>query len=89
MPSNPEEFRKLVEGIKADTPVDAVVLRKGKKETIKGLSLPEAKAVQRAGLSGRRYRASPAWASGLRPGGRLPDPAALPGMLPLGVGNDG
>ena len=42
--SNPEEFRKQVEGIKADTPVDAVVLRKGKKETVKGLSLPEAKA---------------------------------------------
>ncbi len=42
--SNPEEFRKQVEGVKADTPVDAVVLRKGKKETVKGLSLPEAKA---------------------------------------------
>ena len=42
--SDPEEFRKAVEALKADTPVDAVVLRKGKKETIKGLSLPEAKA---------------------------------------------
>ena len=42
--SNPEEFRKQVEGVKADAPVDAVVLRKGKKETVKGLSLPEAKA---------------------------------------------
>jgi beta-lactamase regulating signal transducer with metallopeptidase domain len=36
---------KLLSDIKPDTKVDAVVLRKGKKETIKGLSLPEAKAV--------------------------------------------
>ncbi len=42
--NNPEEFRKQVEGVKADTPVNAVVMRKGMKETIKGLSLPEAKA---------------------------------------------
>jgi membrane-associated protease RseP (regulator of RpoE activity) len=38
------EFKKYVDEIKADTPVDVVVLRKGKKETIKGLKLPEAKA---------------------------------------------
>jgi membrane-associated protease RseP (regulator of RpoE activity) len=43
--SKPEEFTKLVAGIKAETPIEAVVLRKGRKETIKGLSLPEAKAV--------------------------------------------
>ncbi len=42
--SNPEEFRTTLAGIKADKPVDVVVLRKGRKETIKGLSLPEAKA---------------------------------------------
>ena len=42
--NDPNELRKVVEGVKADTPVDAVVMRKGKKETIKGLSLPEAKA---------------------------------------------
>jgi membrane-associated protease RseP (regulator of RpoE activity) len=42
--SNPDEFRKALEGVKADKPVDVVVLRKGKKETVKGLSLPEAKA---------------------------------------------
>jgi membrane-associated protease RseP (regulator of RpoE activity) len=37
------DFQKQLEGIKADKPVDVVVLRKGKKETLKGLSLPEAK----------------------------------------------
>jgi serine protease Do len=35
-------FDEMLEKIKPNTPVDAVVLRKGKKETIKGLSLPEA-----------------------------------------------
>lgn len=37
------EFVKQLRDIKANTPVDAVVLRKGKKETVKGLTLPEAK----------------------------------------------
>ena len=44
VPSDPEDFRKALDDIKPDKPVDAVVLRKGKKETVKGLSLPEAKA---------------------------------------------
>jgi membrane-associated protease RseP (regulator of RpoE activity) len=43
VPSDMDEFGKLVQDIKPDTAVDAVVLRKGKKETIKGLKLPEAK----------------------------------------------
>jgi membrane-associated protease RseP (regulator of RpoE activity) len=43
--NDPEEFRKALERIKPDATVDAVVLRKGKKETVKGLTLPEAKAV--------------------------------------------
>jgi hypothetical protein len=37
------ELTKILADIKPDKPVEAVVLRKGKKETIKGLSLPEAK----------------------------------------------
>jgi beta-lactamase regulating signal transducer with metallopeptidase domain len=43
VPSKLDEFAKMVAEIKANTPVDAVVLRKGKKETVKGLTLPEAK----------------------------------------------
>jgi len=43
VPSNPNEFIRQVHEIKADTKVDAVVLRKGKRETIKGLTLPEEK----------------------------------------------
>ena len=41
--SDVQEFRKQIGEIKANTPVAAVLLRKGKKETVKGLSLPEAK----------------------------------------------
>jgi beta-lactamase regulating signal transducer with metallopeptidase domain/membrane-associated protease RseP (regulator of RpoE activity) len=44
--NDPAELAKALDAIKANTPVDAVVMRKGKKETIKGLSLPEAKAPQ-------------------------------------------
>jgi beta-lactamase regulating signal transducer with metallopeptidase domain len=43
VPSDVEKFAKQLEDVKANTPVDAVVLRKGKKETLKGLSLPEVK----------------------------------------------
>ena len=35
------DFSKQVGDIKADMPVDVVVLRRGKRETVKGLSLPE------------------------------------------------
>jgi hypothetical protein len=47
VPSKPEGFYKLVGEIKPNTPVEAVVMRKGRKETIKGLSLPEAKEAPR------------------------------------------
>jgi hypothetical protein len=43
VPSDPAAFVKALGEIKANTAVDAVVLRKGKKETLKGLKLPEAK----------------------------------------------
>jgi membrane-associated protease RseP (regulator of RpoE activity) len=47
---NPAEFDKTVESIKADTAVDAVVLRKGEKTTVKGVSLPAAAAAVRPAL---------------------------------------
>jgi C-terminal processing protease CtpA/Prc len=46
VPNDPAKFIKMVEEVKANAPVDAVVLRKGKKETIKGTSLAETKARQ-------------------------------------------
>lgn len=52
VPSKVDEFVKMIETLKANKPVDVVVLRKGKKETIKGLTLPEVKAVTRPALPG-------------------------------------
>ncbi|HLJ93788.1 MAG TPA: M56 family metallopeptidase, partial [Gemmataceae bacterium] len=45
VPNAPAKFIKMVEEVKANTPVDAVVLRKGKKLTVQ-VSLSEAKAKQ-------------------------------------------
>lgn len=45
VPSDFPEFQKVLAEVKADTPIDIVVLRKGKKETIKGVKLPEPKPV--------------------------------------------
>jgi membrane-associated protease RseP (regulator of RpoE activity) len=72
--SNLDEFARQAEQIKADTPVDVVVLRKGKKETVKGLKLPEAPAP---------LRVNPP-----RPVIEFPDPFAPQGnlnRLPRGV----
>ena len=44
VPANPREFTTMIGELKAGKAVDAVVLRKGKRETIKGLTLPEVKA---------------------------------------------
>jgi membrane-associated protease RseP (regulator of RpoE activity) len=48
--SDPQEFRKQLASIKADQSVDAVVLRKGKRETVKGLKMPEAKPEDERGF---------------------------------------
>src|SRR5205823_8623631 len=42
--SNLNEFIKQLDEIKKDTPVDAVVMRKGKRETVKGLKLGDVPA---------------------------------------------
>src|SRR5262249_24588798 len=39
VPADTEQFRQLVKGLKANAPVDVVILRKGKRQTIKGLTL--------------------------------------------------
>lgn len=45
VPSNFADFQKVLADVKPDAAVDVVVMRKGKKETIKGVKLPEAKPV--------------------------------------------
>jgi membrane-associated protease RseP (regulator of RpoE activity) len=52
VPSDEAEYYKLINDIKPGAAVDAVVLRKGKKETVKGVTLPEGKAD--AGVPGLR-----------------------------------
>lgn len=47
--SNVDDFVRDLGEMKSDKPVDVVVLRKGKKETLKALSLPEAKKPERKG----------------------------------------
>jgi hypothetical protein len=86
VPSDPQEFTKMVREIKAKTPVDAVVLRKGKKTTVKGLSLPEEPELPPAGR-GRRFGGQPGQAPlpGL-PGAPVPPAGARPG-LPRVPGN--
>jgi C-terminal processing protease CtpA/Prc len=44
VPSSTTAFRKLLADVKPDTPVDAVVFRKAKQETIKGLVVPSGNA---------------------------------------------
>jgi hypothetical protein len=85
VPASPEEVAKLVAGIKADTPVDAVVLRKGKRETIKGLSLPEAKAVNPLGVGA--FPGLPGVGAGNFPVPALPAVPGGVGFNPLGGGN--
>ena len=62
----PAKFVRELGEIKADKAVDAVVLRRGKRETVKGLKLPEAQAFG-AGLPGGNF-----------PG--FPQPGAVPGF---------
>jgi len=43
VPSDRDAFVRDLRDVKPDTPVDIVVLRKGRKETVKGVKLPEAR----------------------------------------------
>ena len=49
--SKKDEADKVLAAVEANKAVDVVVMRKGKKETLKGLKLPEAKAAARSGAA--------------------------------------
>ncbi len=49
VPTDPEAFQAAVAKLKAGEKFEAVVMRKGKKETLKGIELPEVKAAVRGG----------------------------------------
>jgi beta-lactamase regulating signal transducer with metallopeptidase domain len=69
VPSDAREFKKMVDEVKANAPVDVVVLRKGRKETIKGVALPEAKP-EKPALPGFQFPNLPNFPAGL-PGAAL------------------
>lgn len=52
VPTDPAAFTTLVGNLKAGEKVDAVVVRKGKKETVKGIELPEARKPAQGGGAG-------------------------------------
>jgi hypothetical protein len=89
VPSNVNDFVKQVHDLKADKPVDVVVLRKGKKETLKGLSLPEAKAPAWQGFPPGVPANNPfAWGIAV-PNAPFNPPAGFPGRIQVNglVGN--
>jgi len=49
VPDDVRQFAGQLHDVKAGTPVDALVLRKGKRETIKGVKLPEARRAEAGG----------------------------------------
>ena len=83
------DFVKMLDDIKANTAVDAVVLRKGKKQTIKGLSMPEAKPAPFPGGQFPRFNIPPIPppAGGLDGHGNFgPPPGLVPGLQNLAGG---
>jgi C-terminal processing protease CtpA/Prc len=41
VPDEAREFARMVEEVKPNTPIDAVVVRKGQQQTVKGITLPD------------------------------------------------
>jgi hypothetical protein len=78
VPDDAQALARQVHEIKADTPVDAVVLRKGKRETIKGVKLPEAAAPAPAFAAFNFAQTAPA----MPPVPAVPNPNFQPGMPP-------
>jgi membrane-associated protease RseP (regulator of RpoE activity) len=46
VPDDAREFARMVDEVKANTPVDAVVVRKGQQQTVKGITLPESRRAE-------------------------------------------
>jgi membrane-associated protease RseP (regulator of RpoE activity) len=94
--SNPAAFVKSLGAVKTNTPVTVVVLRKGKKEVIKGLSLPEADQKQKLGgffptpgfpEGGKGAPGFPGGGSGVGKGGTSPyTPGGMKGGSGGGMG---
>ena len=87
VPSQREALDRLLSGIEANKKVDTVVMRKGKKETVKGLALPEAKVEARPAPGG--MRGFPAFPRGGLGGGLfLPNLGGQAGLTTITRNND-
>jgi beta-lactamase regulating signal transducer with metallopeptidase domain len=89
VPSDLGEFAKQLAALPAQKPIPAVVLRRGKRETLKELTLPEAKAARAgarlgAGVPGGLLAAP--GGIGFGAGGFGGVPQALPGLPGAGLG---
>jgi membrane-associated protease RseP (regulator of RpoE activity) len=90
VPADAAEFNKMLEEIKPGTPVDAIVLRKGKKTEVKGVNLPEAPAqpaVPRFQIRPGNIQILPI---PIQPGQPMPfpfPPGGGGGFIPLNPGN--
>jgi beta-lactamase regulating signal transducer with metallopeptidase domain len=82
VPSDTREFAKLLDGIKANVAVEAVVLRKGKKETVKGLTLPDKPERLRVLIQGMPPMAPIPGIPGA-PGFPIPGPMGVPQIFGL------
>jgi hypothetical protein len=72
VPSNPAAVARMVADLEADKPLEAVVVRKGKHETVKGIKLPKAGAPADG-------------PAGFGPAGAMPDLKALAPLGKLGT----
>jgi len=67
VPSEAGDLVRLMRDFKADEKVDVVVMRKGKKETIKGVTLPENKAEAANPFALPQFRINPQFQNGFPP----------------------
>ncbi len=82
-------FNKEAREIKANAEVNVSVLRRGQKETIKGLKLPEAKAEAGGNLQIQQFQIQPGQIPNVQfpkvPNIQIVPPAGFPGALPGGL----
>jgi membrane-associated protease RseP (regulator of RpoE activity) len=92
VPREREAFLRALAETKPDVPIDVVVLRKGMKQTVKGLSLPQAPAAGAPGFGPPENLPGLPQGAGFPRGPGLPNRAGPPfgprvgGLAPVGLG---
>jgi beta-lactamase regulating signal transducer with metallopeptidase domain/membrane-associated protease RseP (regulator of RpoE activity) len=81
VPNQPWQFLRMIQEVKPDTAIDVVLVRKGKKETVKGLKLPEVQAANPFG----QMRQFPGGFQQAAPGGNFGAAQGFGGGQPFGA----